>query len=674
MNFKENWRVITHDQWILQVISGCPLVFLKQPPLRTRHFTSQTHQLTREQQIIMEAEVESLLEKRAIHRVPTKFQSPGFYSTIFVVPKKDGGWRPIINLKSLNQYLEVPHFKMESIQSLKDVILPGDYLAKIDLKDAYLSVPMNAQAHPYLRFMWREDVFEFSSLPFGLAPAPLIFTKLLRPVAAFLRGQGVRLIIYLDDILLMASTPMLLRNHISLTSHVLTHLGFILNQAKCVLEPQQSLDFLGFLIDSRTMTIALPQSKVDKIRKECRHMSNQQTVTARQLAHLIGAMTACLPAIAAAPLHYRALQSLRSLALRSSMTDYDSQVHLSAEAKADLHWWIDHLTSQMCRPIHPPVASLTLETDASTIGWGAYCQETNQRTGGPWTGKEATHHINWLELKAAFLAVQSFVKQTNCHVLLLMDNRVAISYINRKGGTCSHKLCQLALDLWGWCMDHDITLHAEHLPGKLNVIADFESRHMSDGSDWQLDVEIFSQLQQIHGPFSVDLFASFRNAQLKVFYSWKADPQATAVDALVQDWSNHRPYCFPPFVLIGRCLQKIRNDNVQFAIMIAPIWPAQTWYPLLLSSLIDHPQIIPSHPNLLKNPQGESHPLVLQDHLHLAAWPISGNPSRRKEFLSSLPPSYVHHGEKTPPRLTNQLGEGGLAGVLQGRKILFLQL
>ena len=312
-----------------------------------------------------------------------------------------------------------------------------------------------------------------------------------------------------------------------------THLGFILNKAKCVLEPRQALDFLGFLIDSRTMTIALPESKVQKIQKECRHMRNQQRVTARQLAHLIGSMTACLPAIAAAPLHYRALQDLRSTALQPPRIDYDTLVYLSEEARADLNWWINHFTSHMCRPIQPPTASLTLQTDASTIGWGAYCQETDKRTSGPWSGPEAAHHINWLELKAAFLAVQSFVKQESCHILLLMDSRVAISYINQKGGTHSHRLCQLALDLWMWCVDRNITLHAEHLPGKLNVIVDFESRHMSDSSDWQLDTEIFSHLQQIHGPFSVDLFASFRNAQLEVFYSWKADPQAAAIDAFV---------------------------------------------------------------------------------------------------------------------------------------------
>ena len=145
-----------------------------------------------------------------------------------------------------------------------------------------------------------------------------------------------------------------------------------------------------------------------------------------------------------ATLPYRALQDLRSTALQPPRIDYDTLVYLSEEAKVDLNWYF---TSHMCRPIQPPIASLTLQTDASTIGWGAYCQETDQRTGGPWSGPEAAHHINWLELKAAFLVVQSFVKQESCHIQLLMDSRVAISsYTNQKGRTHSHRLCQLALD------------------------------------------------------------------------------------------------------------------------------------------------------------------------------------------------------------------------------------
>ena len=131
-----------------------------------------------EQMLVLDREVQDLLSKQAVRP----------YSTLFAVPKKGGGWRPVINLKSLNSYLvQTPHFKMETIQSLKDVLHQGDFMVKMDLKDAYLTVPVHQDDHRYLRFMWKGKAFEFTTLPFGLAPAPFFFTKLLKPVVSFLR-------------------------------------------------------------------------------------------------------------------------------------------------------------------------------------------------------------------------------------------------------------------------------------------------------------------------------------------------------------------------------------------------------------------------------------------------------------------------------------------------------
>ena len=164
-----------------------------------------------------------------------------------------------------------------------------------------------------------------------------------------------------------------------------------------------------------------------------------------------------------------------------------------------------------------------------------------------------------------------------------MDNTVAISYINQKGGTHSTKLYQLALDLWSWCIDRNITVHAEHLPGKLNVIADYESRHQQQLAVGQGN---FLSSPTDSWSFLSESFCVVQECTLStggVLHSWKADLQATAIDAFVQDWSSHRPYLSPPFVLIGRCLQKIRKDNVHLALIIALTWPAQTWYPLTFS-------------------------------------------------------------------------------------------
>jgi hypothetical protein len=197
------------------------------------------------------------------------------------------------------------------------------------------------------------------------------------------------------------------------------------------------------------------------------------------------------------------------------------------------------------------------------------------KTGGLWSANDQKNHINWLELQGAYLALQSFLtKKQGVHVLLMMDSQVAIAYINKMGGTHSQKLSDLALQLWNWCIQRSITVHAEHVPGRLNVTADYESKHFNDSSNWKQDPDLFLALTQMFGPFTVDLFASYTNAQMEVFFSWKPDPKSAGIDALAQPWDCHLPYLFPPFALIGRCLQKIRKEEVRKAILIAPIWPA----------------------------------------------------------------------------------------------------
>ena len=195
--FRKNWERITNEGWILQMVTGCNLEFKSEPPLGPPALRER--RLPKDQTAALEKEIIALLRKQAIKKLLPPFGTQGFYTDVFVVPKKDGRWRSIINLKRLNSFLEIPHFKMESIKSLKDVVLPGDYMVKLDLQDAYLTAPMHRSVCKYFRFCWRGEIYEFQSLPFGLAPAPLLFTKLLKPLLG-----GIRIIIYLDDMLILA--------------------------------------------------------------------------------------------------------------------------------------------------------------------------------------------------------------------------------------------------------------------------------------------------------------------------------------------------------------------------------------------------------------------------------------------------------------------------------------
>ena len=115
-------------------------------------------------------------------------------------------------------------------------------------------------------------------------------------------------------------------------------------------------------------------------------------------------------------------------------------------------------------------------------------------------------HINCLELLAATMAVQSFTKsKTKLSVLLRVDNTTTVAYINNLGGTVSKELITLTRDLWMWCLERNIHITAQYLPGKQNEVADAKSRTMTD---WKLDLSIFQKIDNLFGPIEVDLFAS----------------------------------------------------------------------------------------------------------------------------------------------------------------------
>ena len=100
-----------------------------------------------------------------------------------------GGFRPIVNLKPLNRFVKYEHFKMENLETVRFLVRKGDWFVKLDLKDAYLTVPIQNSQKKYLRFKWNGRIFQFKCMAFGLVPAPRIFTKLLKVFVAFLRKE-----------------------------------------------------------------------------------------------------------------------------------------------------------------------------------------------------------------------------------------------------------------------------------------------------------------------------------------------------------------------------------------------------------------------------------------------------------------------------------------------------
>ena len=174
----------------------------------------------------------------------------GFYSRLFLVQKASGSWRPIIDLSTLNDYITSSHFHMETPQSVLRSIRPGDWMVSLDLQDAYLQVPVHHDSRRYLRFVVAGKSYQFRVLCFGLTTAPQVFTRIMAPVSAILHRYGVRMLRYLDDWLILASTELACLQSRGRLLSICTELGIQVNLTKSSLVPTQSLVYLGMEIRS----------------------------------------------------------------------------------------------------------------------------------------------------------------------------------------------------------------------------------------------------------------------------------------------------------------------------------------------------------------------------------------------------------------------------------------
>uniref|UniRef100_A0A914VC37 Reverse transcriptase domain-containing protein n=1 Tax=Plectus sambesii TaxID=2011161 RepID=A0A914VC37_9BILA len=667
--FLPNWRRITRDQWVLRAIQGYSLDFATDPGQQRDAPTP--IQFTPSERKLVDMEVQKMLAKGAITEVRGNEVSDLWLSRLFLVPKKSGEVRPVVNLKPLNCFLQYEHFKMEGLFMLKDLVRPGDFCAKVDMKDAYYGIPLDLHHRHFVAFEWRKRFFRFNCLPFGLAQSPRVYTKVIRPVAAVLRQLGIRLIVYLDDWLFLNEDSKALERDLAKAMSLFDRLGLAVNVEKSVITPAQCIEYLGMLIDTRCMTLSVPEEKLCRIESQCRQLLAGNSMRALELAEILGRFASVAQAILPSALYSRNLQYLLGKHLRS-YNSYEGQVALDDSAKRELTLWASQVRQWNGRAILPPIPHEVITSDASNIGWGAAWR--GQSTGGRWTNAEHPRHINFKELLAAFLALKSFLRDAaDIHVLFQCDNSAAVAYLNKQGGTASRELSNLAVEIWEWCLERNISLQAIHLPGVLNTIADLESRSMREASEWQLDPSLAQVLYERLLQCSVDLFATRNNAQLPLFFSWRPDPEAQAIDAFAQNWSEICAYAFPPFCLVEQTLQKVLIDRAE-VLLIVPEWPMQAWWPSLLQLAVERPFLLPQSTLLLRSQMGDPHPLINNRTLFLSAWRISGVTGKARAFRETLPRLSCLLGQVGPASSTTQPSRSGIAGVCKDMLIHFRRL
>jgi hypothetical protein len=382
-----------------------------------------------------------------------------------------------------------------------------------------------------------------------------IFTKVVKPVLATLRQQGHAISGYIDDFFLLGDDMSECIENLKQTIELFLRLGFHIHPDKCVLIPTQEITFLGFVINSLSLTVALSQQKKLKLKSLCLQALSGQVFTIRFIAHVIGKIVSSLPGVEFGKLHYRNLEREKVKALTHNQGNYDSTINLSKPAKEDLQWWVNNVMDAHHNIRQPPI-TYVFQTDASDSGWGIHSTtHTSLQSQGVWSHEQASLHINVRELYVVYICLTIFCRtMVKVHIRFELDNLTAVTYINQMGRSKSIACDTVAKKIWEWCCYRDLWLTALHIPGSTNVIADSLSRKYPSDHEWMLNPLIFRKICELFSPISIDLFASKLNFQLPRFASWKPDPQATIIDAFSISWEKEYFYAFPPFSLIHKCI------------------------------------------------------------------------------------------------------------------------
>ena len=651
--FYFKWCEVTSNNFVLQVVKfGLRLHFHTSPPMI---FLSSSPP-SPSRALAISREVSTLLEKTAISVIQPDTEQ--LVSPIFDVPKRDcDDRRVILNLKFLNTFIFKSRFRLEGYEVIINMLRRHDFMVSIDLKDAFLMFAMNVEFYKYLCFEWENVRYCFQSMPFGLTSAPRIFTKVLKAVLVFLRGRGLRITAWFDDMILMGESVPLLLEHLHFARLTLKSLGFLINDSKSVFIPSQSLLHLGYIWDSVSLSLSVPDEKVTVLKELCSTALEAPT-SLRFLQRILGTVESFRIAFPVAALHYRFLQ--REVAgCVSSGLDWDHKISPSSSSRADLEWWLSCPAPLPSRSLAPFRSDITLTSDSSNQGWGAFTS-LDEEAFGFWSSEESLLHINVLESMAVLFAFKCFFREVrDASILILSDNRTTVTYINNFGGVRSLAVSNVITDLYSFCQDRNLTIKASFLKGRLNLRADALSRRTRDHC-YSLPSSLFNHFcDHFSLDLEVDLFASRHNNKLPLYYSRGPDQYALGFYAFSMTWPNS-VYAFPPIMLVDKFLAYFVNNNIAVGLVIVPFWQGQSYFPNLLKLIFNTPLLFSvSH---LEGSSQTPRPLR-----YLLACPITSVQESRRAYLEDLSVGSSRALTSTPSALIAEPGRSLLIGVVEGK-------
>jgi len=374
----------------------------------------------------------------------------------------------------------------------KNFISENGYAYKFDLKKGYHHVEILKEHQTFLGLSWESGkvkcYFIFTVLPFGLSPAPMIFTKLLRPLVSYWHTHSINICVFLDD---GGGTERSLYKAVCNAKFVKKTLelsGFVVNVEKSIWFPQKRMTWLGVIVDFINNSYYITDKRITTLISLTSCMLQKEFLTARELSKLAGSIISMKFVMSE-------ITQLKTRALYEFIEKrvaWDAKISVKNMSKAikEIIFWEENATNLNFRKISEHHASsINVYSDASNSGLGICIPLFEAQSHRNLSIEEQELSSTWRELMAILYGLNSFKHILSGKVVNWFTDNYAASIIVKKGSSKVH-LQKLALDIFNVCFENSICIKSKWVPREQNKEADYISKFV-DTDDWQISDEFF---------------------------------------------------------------------------------------------------------------------------------------------------------------------------------------
>jgi hypothetical protein len=434
------------------------------------------------------------IEFGAVEEVTDVNSAPHGIQPLHVILKPNKKPRIVIDLsRNLNSFITYRYFSYSALDDAVAASVANCWYGKLDLSNCFLSFPIHPDFIKFFYFKFRNKLYRYTCMPFGLAPAPRICTQLLSVASFALTQAGCPHVRYLDDFLFVAETASELRVMLGKAKLIFEQLGLVVNKDKTE-GPLQGIEFLGIVVNSVQQILACSESRIQELLALLQQFIYfNGTVRRKQVESLVGKLSFAAQVLPGArPFMRHMLDCIHKCRRHNSI------VRLSPNFKADVQFWLDHIRDWNGRQRwrQAATAPIIIASDASLAGFGFHIVSVppqvdasnwprHKLPGSGFCGRYHESHsqlhyshtqIGWCEMLAVLAAASTYgeLLRDQC-VLFQVDNSGDVAILNRQSTRSMH-IASLLRNIYSLSLHYNFSIKAVHIPGVTNVLADFLSR------------------------------------------------------------------------------------------------------------------------------------------------------------------------------------------------------